>query len=98
MTALFCANDQMAMGALSCLHHAGLSVPGDVSVVGYDDTDVAAYLSPRLTSVHIPIAEMGLNACRMLLNSCYDMNLKVSKEFMPTVSLRDSVGKAGAKA
>jgi len=96
MTALFCANDQMAMGALSCLQHAGLSVPGDVSVVGYDDTDVAAFLSPRLTSVHIPIAEMGLNACRMLLNACYDMELKVSKEFMPTVSLRDSVGKAGA--
>ena len=91
MTALFCANDQMAMGALSCLQNAGVSVPGEVSVLGYDDTDVAAFLSPRLTSVHIPVADMGLNACRMLMNACYGMSLKVSREFEPVVSLRESV-------
>jgi LacI family transcriptional regulator len=91
MTALFCANDQMAMGALSCLQNAGVSVPGEVSVLGYDDTDVAAFLSPRLTSVHIPVADMGLNACRMLMNACYGMSLKVSREFEPVVSVRDSV-------
>lgn len=96
MTALFCTNDQLAMGAMSCLQHAGVSVPGDMSVVGHDDIDLSAYLSPRLTSVHIPIAEMGLNACRMLMNTCYDMDLKVSKEFEPTLSMRDSVGRAGA--
>src|SRR5262249_18600096 len=70
MTALFCANDQMAMGAISCLQHHGVDVPRECSVMGYDDSDVAAFLSPRLTSVHIPIAEMGLNACRQLLNAC----------------------------
>lgn len=93
MTALFCANDQMAMGALSCLQHAGVAVPRQVSVLGYDDTDVAAFLSPRLTSVHIPVADMGLNACRMLMNACYGMTLKVSREFKPEVSVRDSVGR-----
>ncbi len=93
MTALFCANDQMAMGALSCLQHAGVKVPDDVSVLGYDDTDVAAFLSPRLTSVHIPVADMGLNACRMLMNACYGMSLKVSREFEPVASVRDSVRK-----
>jgi len=93
MTALFCANDQMAMGALSCLQHAGVKVPGDVSVLGYDDTDVAAFLSPRLTSVHIPVADMGLNACRMLMNACYGMSLKVSREFEPVTSTRDSLRK-----
>jgi len=92
-TALFCANDQMAMGALSCLQHRGIAVPHQVSVLGYDDTDVAAFLSPRLTSVHIPVADMGLNACRMLLNSCYGLTLKISREFEPTVVHRDSVAK-----
>lgn len=90
-TALFCANDQMAMGALSCLQHRGIAVPRQVSVLGYDDTDVAAFLSPRLTSVHIPVDEMGLNACRMLLNSCYGMTLQVSREFEPGLATRDSV-------
>jgi len=92
-TALFCANDQMAMGALSCLQHRGIAVPRQVSVLGYDDTDVAAFLSPRLTSVHIPVADMGLNACRMLLNSCYGLALKISREFEPSVVQRDSVAR-----
>ncbi|MEK8032925.1 LacI family DNA-binding transcriptional regulator [Ideonella sp. DXS29W] len=90
-TALFSANDQMAMGAISCLRHRGVAVPHEVSVVGYDDTDVAAFLSPRLTSVHIPIDEMGLNACRMLLNDCYGLGLPVSREFEPRMVLRDSI-------
>src|SRR5207244_12460 len=59
VSALFCANDQMAMGAMSLLQSRGVSVPGDWSVLGYDDSDVAAYLAPRLSCVHIPIADMG---------------------------------------
>lgn len=90
-TALFCANDQMAMGVLSCVRQAGIEVPGRLSVVGYDDTDVAAFLAPRLTSVHIPIAQMGLNACRMLLKACYGIELPVSRTFVPGLSRRDSV-------
>ena len=93
MTALFCANDQMAMGAISCLHHWGVAVPAECSVMGYDDSDVAAFLSPRLTSVHIPIAEMGLNACRQLLNTFHGMALPVSRKFVPRVVLRDSLAR-----
>ena len=92
ITAIFCANDQMAMGCLSHLHHAGVAVPKQISVVGYDDVDVAAYLSPRLTSVHIPLADMALNACRRMLNTCYQLNLPVSQQFVPSLSLRDSMG------
>jgi len=94
ITALFCANDQMAMGALSCLQHRGIAVPKKWSVMGYDDSDVAAFLSPRLTSVHIPIAEMGLNACRMLLNTKHGSELAVSRKFVPTVVMRDSLAQA----
>ena len=92
ITALFCANDQMAMGAMSLLQGRGVPVPGRWSVLGYDDSDVAAYLSPRLSCVHIPIADMGLNACRQLLNAC-GVPLTVSRKFEPHVVLRDSLVK-----
>jgi LacI family transcriptional regulator len=93
VTALFCANDQMAMGAISCVQARGIAVPKKWSVLGYDDADVAAFLSPRLTSVHIPIAEMGLNACRMLLNAKHGLELPVSRKFVPTVAMRDSLAR-----
>ncbi len=93
ITALFCANDQMAMGAISCVQARGIAVPKKWSVLGYDDADVAAFLSPRLTSVHIPIAEMGLNACRLLLNAKHGLELPVSRKFVPTVAMRDSLAK-----
>ena len=57
-TALFCANDEMALGVLSYFQQAGLSVPHDVSVLGYDDAQSAEYSAPRLTSVHIPLREV----------------------------------------
>ena len=94
VTALFCANDQMAMGAISCVQSRGIAVPKKWSVLGYDDADVAAFLSPRLTSVNIPIAEMGLNACRMLLNTKHGSELAVSRKFAPTVVMRDSLAQA----
>ncbi len=94
ITALFCANDQMAMGAISYLGHHGIRVPQQWSVMGYDDSDVAAFLSPRLTSVRIPIAEMALNACRQLLNTRFGTELAVSRKFVPTVVMRDSLAKA----
>jgi hypothetical protein len=56
-TALFCANDEMAVGVLSYFQQAGLSVPHEVSVLGYDDAQSAEYSAPRLTSVHIPLRE-----------------------------------------
>jgi LacI family transcriptional regulator len=93
VTALFCANDQMAMGAISCVQARGIAVPKKWSVLGYDDADVAAFLSPRLTCIHIPIAEMGLNACRMLLNAKHGLALPVSRKFVPTVAMRDSLAR-----
>jgi len=95
ISALFCANDQMAMGAISYLGHHGIRVPQQWSVMGYDDSDVAAFLSPRLTSVRIPIAEMALNACRMLMNTRFGTDLPVSRKFVPTVVMRDSLARAG---
>jgi len=98
ITALFCANDQMAMGALSLVQQRGIRVPSQWSVLGYDDSDVAAFLSPRLSSVRIPIAEMGLNACRMLLNTRHGTDLPVSRKFVPRVVMRDSLARLRATA
>ena len=91
---MFCANDQMAMGAMSCLQGRGVAVPRKWSVLGYDDSDVAAFLSPRLSTVHIPIADMGLNACRMLMNTRHGSALPVSRKFVPTLVMRDSLARA----
>jgi len=83
------------MGAMSRLQAAGLTVPGDVSVMGYDDTDIAAWLSPRLTTIRIVVGDMGLNACRLLSNMCFGTALPVSREFGPELIVRDSL--AGPK-
>ena len=67
-TALFCFNDRMAMGAYAAAHHRGLSVPGDLSVVGYDDQQlVAAELDPPLTTIALPHYEMGRWAMEVAL-------------------------------
>lgn len=66
-TAVVAHNDMLATGAISAIHSAGLSVPEDVSVVGYDDIASAAYLSPPLTTVRSPKAQMGLLAGQTLL-------------------------------
>jgi len=66
-TALFCANDLMAVGALEAVRELGLAVPGDVSVVGYDDQDIARYTQPPLSTVLLPNYEMGRWAAENLV-------------------------------
>lgn len=90
-TGLFCANDEMAVGAMSCLHRAGINVPHQVSIVGYDDDYSAEFSSPALTSVHIPIRQLTQNAVRWLLNQCYNTQHAITREFPVTVSVRGSV-------
>jgi LacI family transcriptional regulator len=67
MTAVFATSDEMALGALSCSFSAGLRVPADLSVAGYDDTLDAEMAIPPLTTVHQPIREMGERATAILL-------------------------------
>ncbi|WP_338087784.1 LacI family DNA-binding transcriptional regulator [Nocardioides lijunqiniae] len=66
VTAVFCANDQMALGLLRALSEAGRSVPGDVSVVGFDDIPEAAYLIPPLTTVRQDFTAVGRRAIEIL--------------------------------
>jgi LacI family transcriptional regulator len=96
-TALFCANDEMAVGALSYFQEAGIRVPHDLSVIGYDDTPSAEFSAPRLTSVHVPWREMTENGLNALLNLCYDLKRPVTRTFPVTVTLRASLARAGSK-
>jgi LacI family transcriptional regulator len=66
-TAIFAANDIMALGAIYAIQKAGLEVPADVAVIGYDDRDFAAWVRPALTTVRMPSYEMGQAAALLLL-------------------------------
>ncbi|OLP62036.1 LacI family transcriptional regulator [Xaviernesmea oryzae] len=65
-TAIFCQNDKMAWGCMTALREAGLSVPGDISVIGYDDDELARHLRPQLTTLDLPHRAMGAWAIRQL--------------------------------
>lgn len=66
-TAVFCANDESALGARLALFERGLRVPQDVSLVGFDDLPVSSFMTPPLTSVHQPVFEIGLHAAHAML-------------------------------
>lgn len=66
-TAIFCANDVVALGALNAAKKAGIEVPGDLSIIGFDDLDLSRWEITRLSTIHQPISEMAGVAARMLV-------------------------------
>jgi DNA-binding LacI/PurR family transcriptional regulator len=68
VTAVFVANDQMALGVLRALHERGRSIPGEISIVGFDDIPEAQYFTPPLTTVRQDFGEMGRSSLRLLLD------------------------------
>jgi LacI family transcriptional regulator len=64
---LFAVNDVMAVGALACLRAAGLDVPGDVAVAGFDDIPTLQDITPSLSTVALPLLRMGEMAGRLVL-------------------------------
>ena len=78
LDAVFVANDLMALGALQVLHDAGRSVPGDVAVVGFDDSSAAVAARPALTTVRHPLEDMAAEAARMLLSRLDDPDARVT--------------------
>lgn len=80
-TAVLCGNDVLAAGAVARARQAGLRVPEDVSVTGFDDIDISLVVEPRLTTVHVPHRRMGAAAARLLLalregEPCADVRLE----------------------
>ena len=68
-TAIFCANDMMAVGCYEALRERGLRIPDDVAVMGYDDREIAQHLHPPLTTVLLPHFEMGVIAAEWLIDN-----------------------------
>ena len=96
-TAIFCFNDIAAIGAIRALTDAGLSVPGDVSVVGFDDIQSAAFYTPSLTTVRQPLNEMGKRGARILLERIAkpeDKSLCAEVLIEPEFVVRESTGPA----
>ncbi len=82
VTAVFCYNDMLAVGALLACRELGLSVPGQVSLVGFDDIELAQFVSPPLTTVHQSKLRLGQGAMEMLLALMKDC--PVNDRVMPT--------------
>jgi DNA-binding LacI/PurR family transcriptional regulator len=72
VTAIFVANDQMALGVLRAMHERGREIPGEVSIVGFDDIPEAQYFTPPLTTVRQDFSEMGRSSLRLLLELMQD--------------------------
>lgn len=98
-TALFAANDSMAIGAMSGLREAGLRVPDDIAVAGFDDIPMARYMSPPLTSVHVDIAELGSRAVRTLLHAVEEKNAHARRHqrVATTLVIRRSCGASSGR-
>jgi LacI family transcriptional regulator len=90
-TALFCATDVLAMATLSRLQAAGIQVPRDLSVLGFDGAELGAYTSPALSTVHVPSTVVATHACRHLINQCYGTRLDLQRHFEAEVVLRQSI-------
>jgi LacI family transcriptional regulator len=73
-SAIFAANDSMAIGALSALRESGVQVPEEMAVAGFDDIPLARYMDPPLSSVHVPIWELGARAVELLLHGVTHKN------------------------
>jgi DNA-binding LacI/PurR family transcriptional regulator len=84
VTAVFAANDEMALGAMRALHELGRDVPGDISIVGFDDMDVAASFWPPLTTVRQDFAAVGRLSIRKLLAKVADATTSAGTTIVPT--------------
>ncbi|WP_240220506.1 LacI family DNA-binding transcriptional regulator [Rheinheimera hassiensis] len=96
-TALVCANDEMAAGAMEVARTHGLNVPYDLSIVGFDNLILARYIYPKLTTIDYPIGEMGRMAARWVLKNIYQQQaLQLKNVFEPVLVCRDSASAIAA--
>jgi len=92
VTALFAGNDKMAVGALHYLSRNGVEVPGQVSVVGFDDLRHAAFVTPTLTTVHLPLYEVGALACERMIERAHGRTERVAERLPTHLIVRESTG------
>jgi len=92
-TAVFAANDLDAIGAMKAIKDKGLRIPEDISLIGFDDIQLASYTEPSLTTVRQPIYEMGITAISLLVRLIEEKEKRPSRVEMPTqLIIRESSG------
>ncbi|NMH60880.1 LacI family DNA-binding transcriptional regulator [Alteromonas ponticola] len=97
-SAVVCANDEMASGAINALREQNKCVPEDVSVIGFDNVDFASYLTPGLTTIDYPMREIGEMAARWILNRAYgDHKMSLTHVLEPKLVLRGTTKQAAEK-
>lgn len=89
-TAVCCFNDVSAMGSIRALHESGLHVPGDVSILGFDDVQSAAYQVPSLSTIRQPLRKMGSTAAEMLLKKLAGEDTPRLVQVDPELVIRES--------
>lgn len=83
-TAIFCMGDEAAIGAIKAIKAAGLSVPADYSIVGFDDIEISHYLNPSLTTVKQKKETMGIEAADMILNLINNSKKEIQPQIIKT--------------
>ncbi len=96
-TAIACHSDAIAIGALKALQEKGISVPGDVSLFGFDNDDISNYTQPPISSVKLPVYNIVQRACKMLFHKMEHGESKIEplEELHGEIVLRDSVRALG---
>ena len=79
-TAIFCASDMIAVGAIQAINQAGKSVPNDYSIIGFDGIDIGQMITPRLTTIRQDTTRMGKIAANQILNMINDKNFHRTNE------------------
>jgi DNA-binding LacI/PurR family transcriptional regulator len=100
-TAVVGSNDLTAIGAMGAIHEKGLAIPGDISVVGFDDIELSAYTSPALTTLHVPRRELAATAFRALFRGREEAPDKAKRRHRHVIKtkliIRQSAGEARVK-
>ena len=94
VTAIFACNDKMAIGAMHYLSRCGMRVPQEVSVIGFDNLQHAAFVTPSLTTVHLPLYQVGSLACERLIERIRGRNEPVAETLSTHLIVRESTAMA----
>jgi len=97
-SAVFCLNDEMALGVYRALDDFKLSCPRDISIVGYDDQRICSYLNPPLTSVRQPTRELGFEAATALINRSLEQSVSKDIKLPITLTIRESCMEAALQS
>jgi LacI family transcriptional regulator len=93
-TAIFCSDDYMAIGVMERIKEIGLSVPKDISIIGFDDIEISSYINPSLTTVRQPMSKIGERSVELLLDMINKKRISPLHEFLDVeLIIRESTSK-----